>query len=171
MGLRVIETESGEPAFTIADEEAVIRGLPECTLSGSDLSEATTVLLTCYPATMRLPRAEQATPMDVPESKWQGWEWSDDERILLHAEDDPDLPRLVGITIPDETMCQVTIAGHPMRVRRFAPGDPGWTGAGHSAEVRGFLNDRLELWAQVFASSAERRELLLAAVSTFSLIP
>jgi hypothetical protein len=170
LGIRVVETESGEPAFTIADEEAVIRSLPECELSHAELPEATTVLLTCYPATMRLPRVDETTPIEVPEPKWQGWEWSRNEWILLHAEIGDGLPRLIGITIPDGSMCRLTIAGHPMRVRRFAPGDPGWTGAGYSVEVRGFLNDTTELWAQVLAPSAEACESLLVAVSTFSVI-
>jgi len=158
---------SDEPPFHVRDEEAVVAGLPSSPLISLAGVEATRVELAIYPVALRLPDLGAAETMEVPgDGRWQGWRWAAHEFILMHADQNPDLPHLAFVTVPSPALSRLDILERPMCVWRAAPGDAGWAANAHLAEVRGFLDDATEFWAQAVAPTAVRREQLLAAVAT-----
>jgi hypothetical protein len=164
--INTVQDGDGPPAYHVRDEEARIATIVPCALAPLVRAELTSVALGPYAATVWLPSLELAEAKEVPDATWQSWEWPSGESILLYAQRDPELPGVHALTLPNSSMCHVIVAGRPMRVRRFGPGDPAWRGDGHVAEVHGFLDDRTSFWAQLEAPTAERRDLLLAALCT-----
>ena len=162
---------SDELRFHVRDEEAAVADLPSSPLMSLADVEATRVELAIYPVALRLPDLGVAETMEVPDAgRWQGWRWAAHEFILMHADQNPDLPRLALITVARPGLWRLDILGRPMCVWRAAPGDAGWAANAYLAEVRGFLDDATEFWAQAVAPTAVRREQLLAAVATLERI-
>ena len=168
--INTVQDGDDPPAYHVRDEEARIATLVPCELAPLARAELTPVALGPYAATLWLPSPELAEATEVPDATWQGWEWRSGGSIMLYAQRDPELPGVHALTLPNSSMSHVIVAGRPMRVRRFGPGDPAWRGDGHVAEVRGFLDDRTNFWAQVEAPTAERRDLLLAALCTLEVV-
>lgn len=157
--------------FHIRDEEAAIARLPLSDIVPLARERTTRVAVAIYPIALWLPDLASAEPMQVPEDgRWQGWEWSADEHLLLCADRNPDLPWLPTLmTSPtDPRPRRMNLVGRPMSVRRASPGEPdsGWVSNTFLGEVHGFLDDATNFWVQAIARSAARRDELLAAVAT-----
>jgi hypothetical protein len=150
------------PAY-VRDLEARITRLSPCVLASADRHEITHATFTPDRLELAIPDLATAAPMEVPDDRWQGWEWSANEFLLLHV--DPH-PEFAVITHPGRDSCRLTIVGRPMQVRRMAPGDPGWAARAYAAEVTGYLNDDTFFWGQVVAPTEPRRETLLAGLAT-----
>ena len=152
--------------YHIREELALIRELPKCSLPTPDRDAATQVALATYPAALWIPTFERAEMMEGPEPAWQGWQWGPWEYLLLYLDHDADLPRLSQLTVAAPSHWQLTVADVPMRLRRYAPGDPEWRGQGFAGEIKGFLDEHTNFWAQSVAPTEQRRDELLGAVVT-----
>ncbi len=119
----------------VRDEIASIEQLPPCRLPDVARDEATRATLATYPAMLWIPGLERAELIEGPEPAWHQWTWSTWEHLLVYVDRDPDLPRLAGLKANDPSHCRLMAGGSPMRVRRFAPGDPAWAGEGFAGEV------------------------------------
>jgi len=147
----------------VHEHEGRVVGLPRCVLAPIAPCEPTRATIAGFSFNVRIPNLAGATPIEAPDDRWFGRQWSPDEFLLLHV--DPN-PEVAIITDPGPTSCRLDIAGRPMQLRRIAPGDPGWAADAYAAEAIGFLNDATHFWAQVVSPTEPRRESLLAALAT-----
>jgi len=150
------------PAY-VREHEARIANLSTCVLTRIDECERTRATIAGFAFELRIPNLAVAAPIEAPDDRWYGREWSPGEFLLLHV--DPNSEFAV-ITRPGPTSCRLDLAGRPMQLRRIAPGDPGWAANAYAAEVIGFLDDATHFWGQVVAPTETRRESLLAALAT-----
>lgn len=157
---------SPDPQWSIRDEEEGFRALQLCRLPAVNIPEAREILLTCIAGRMRLPLAEHAMPIEVPDASWQGWDWPSGDSILMQVERDPLLPRLSRMVVPGEGWCRLAIADSPMGVRRISPEDPAWRGKCYAAEIFGFIDETARFWGQVRSQTEAGRDELLAALCT-----
>ena len=147
----------------VREHETRIAALSLCVLAPIDPCEPTRATIAGFSFRLRIPNLAAATPIEAPDDRWYGRQWSPDEFLLLHV--DPN-PEFAVITRPGPTSCRLDLAGRPMQLRRIAPGDPGWAANTYAAEVIGFLDDATAFWGQVVSPTEIRRELLIAALAT-----
>jgi len=145
------------------DQEARIADLSPCVLAPIDRCEPIRAIIAGFSFELRIPNLTATTLMEGPDDRWYGRQWSSDEFFLIHV--DPD-PEFAIITRPGPASCRLDLAGHPMQLRRMAPGDPGWAANAYAAELIGFLDDATQFWGQVVARTETRRESLLATLAT-----
>jgi hypothetical protein len=160
---------SGPPEYHVRDEVRVLAALAPCVVPPVADGVLSPVAFGPRSGTLWLPDAAAAEPDEVPDATWQGWTWPTGDSVALFASRDPWLPGLHTITRLDASLRRVTVAGRPMRLRRFGPGDPAYAGEGYAAEVHGYLDDATSFWAMINAGTPERRDLLLAALCTLRL--
>lgn len=147
----------------VRDHETRVANLSPCILASLDPCEPTRATIAGFAFELRIPNLAATTPIEAPDDRWYGRQWSSDEFLLLHV--DPS-PEFAVITRPGPASCRLDLAGRPMQLRRMALGDPGWAANAYAAEVIGFLNDATHFWGQVVAPNETRRESLLAALAT-----
>lgn len=147
------------------DRETLVAQLPPCRLVPLPPCDPTRATIAGFAFEMRIPDLAAASPTEVPDNRWVGWDWSPNEFILLHV--DPNLEYAV-VTYPSPKSCRLDVAGRLMEARRIAPGDAGWAANAYAAEVTGFLDDATLFWAQVVSPTEMRRESLLAGLATLA---